>query len=572
VTLRTRRALLHGLYLGLSLLFASRFFPITHPTSFAITDGDPALMVWTLQWVSRALVHDPLQVFAGNTFFPYAHSIVLTDSMVTLAVANAPVRLFTSNPWVGHDLLIVAAYYLSCVFGSALARELTQSEAAAVWGGIFWGFLFYRVHHIGHLQILSFQFIPAAMLALLRFWRAPGAGRALLLVLAFVAQALVSWYLAVITVVILLVVLVFRPWSEIAQWSRAKYYLPVVIVSAAVILPLARPYRAAFEDSTLADRRALINTFGDAVRPADYFTPPDATLAGRLVPKNPYWIWGENTLYVGFVPLFLAMTGLASTLRWTKSAVVSDGPAEAGRNARTVITGIALVAVGYVLALGFVSPRLGIHLPLNYVARAFPMVAGLRATQRFSLVLYAGVLVLSTLGLSAIVANRPGWWRALATTIACAAFLLEVFPFTLPVHADNPYNVSAPDRAIADYQRSRATPLVVLHLPINYFREPYPVSEAVYMLDSTDHWARILNGFSGGVPQGFMERMTRLNTLPADGAVRLLFDLGVDVVAVHRGTAQRAALVAYFERQPWASIKPVGGDEFVVLIDRTKSR
>ena len=556
MTLRTRRALLHGLYLGLSLLFASRFFSITHPTSFAITEGDPALMVWTLQWVTRALVHDPLHVFAGNTFFPYAHSIVLTDSMVTLAVANVPVRLFTSNPWVGHDLLIVAAYYLSCVFGSALARELTQSEAAAVWGGIFWGFLFYRVHHIGHLQILSFQFIPAAMLALLRFWRAPGTGRALLFVLAFVAQALVSWYLAVITVLILLVVLVFRPWHEIVQWPRAKYYLPIVVVSAAVILPLARPYRAAFDDSTLADRRALVNTFGDAVRPADYFTPPDATLAGRLVPKNPYWIWGENTLYIGWVALVLAVAGSVSMRR----------------DRRAVLMGVTLVAVGYVLALGFVSPRLGMSLPLHYLARAFPMLAGLRATARFSLVLYAGVLVLSALGLSAIVANRPGWWRALATTVACATFLLEVFPFTLPVHADNPYNVSAPDRAIADYQRSRATPLVVLHLPINYFREPYPVSEAVYMLDSTDHWARIVNGFSGGVPQGFMERMTLLNTLPADGAVRLLFDLGVDVVAVHRGTAQRAALIAYFERQPWASIRPVAGEEFLVLIDRSKNR
>jgi len=225
-----------------------------------------------------------------------------------------------------------------------------------------------------------------------------------------------------------------------------------------------------------------------------------------------------------------------------------------------------------VLALGFVSPRLGISLPLHYLARAFPMLVGLRATARFSLVLYAGVLVLSALGLSAIVANRAGWWRSLATSVACAAFLLEVFPFTLPVHADNPYHVSAPDRAIADYQRSRATPLVVLHLPINYFREPYPVSEAVYMLDSTDHWARIVNGFSGGVPQGFMERMTLLNTLPADGAVRLLFDLGVDVVAVHRGAAQRAALLAYFERQPWASIRPVAGEEFLVLIDRSKHR
>jgi hypothetical protein len=211
-------------------------------------------------------------------------------------------------------------------------------------------------------------------------------------------------------------------------------------------------------------------------------------------------------------------------------------------------------------------------LPLHYLARAFPMLSGLRATQRFSLVLYLGVLVLSSVGLAALVRGRGVRWQAAMTTAASALFLLEVFPFNLPIHADNPYVVSAPDRAIAGYQRGRETPLVVLHLPINYFREPYPISEAIYMLDSTAHWARILNGFSGGVPQGFMERMTILNTLPAEPAVRLLLDLGVDVVAVHRGTAQRAALVDYFERQPWARISPLSGDEFLVLIDRTKVR
>jgi hypothetical protein len=51
--------------------------------------------------------------------------------------------------------------------------------------------------------------------------------------------------------------------------------------------------------------------------------------------------------------------------------------------------------------------------------------------------------------------------------------------------------------------------------------------------------------------------------------VRLLFDLGVDVVAVHRGTARRAELLAYFERQKWATVRPLPGGEFLVLIDRS---
>jgi hypothetical protein len=548
-----RRALVHAMYLGLSLLFASRFFSLAHPGSFAITEGDPALMCWTLQWVSRALVHDPLHVFAGNTFFPYAHAAVLSDTMLPLAILNVPVRLFTSNPWVGYNLLIVLAYYLSCVCGAWLAREVTGSDAAAIWGGIFWGFLFYRVHHIGHLQILSCQAIPAAVVALMRFWKKPGVPSAMLFAIVFVAQALVSWYLAFIMAVILIVIALCHPRTDVLASRAVKYSALIAIVAAAAIVPVALPYRAAFGDSTLAERHALVNTFGDAIHLADFVTPPTATLLGRVVRENRYWIWGENTLYIGFVPLVLSLAALlfvASGFR------------------RTILAGVALILVGYVLGLGFVSPSLGIPLPLHFIARAFPMVAGLRATQRFAIVIYMGVLLMSSCGFAAVVRSWPRRAQTAACAAVCGLFLLEVFPFTLPVHADTVYELSAPDRAIAGYQRSRSTPLVVLHLPINYFREPYPVSEATYMLDSTAHWANILNGFSGGVPQGFMERMATLNTLPEPAAVQLLRELGVDIVAVHRAEAKNPVLREFFEHQRWASVTPLSTGEYVVQITR----
>lgn len=554
-----KRLAVHGIYLGLSLVFASRFFQILHPGSFAITEGDPMLMNWTLQWVSRALVHDPAQLFAGNTFYPYAHAAVLSDTMLPLAILNVPVRLFTDNPWIGHNLLIVLAYYLSCVWGAWLSREVTGSEVAAVWGGIFWGFLFYRVHQIGHLQMLSFQGIPAAAALLLRFWKRPGVRTALLFTLMFVVQALVSWYLAFIMAVILGVVMLFHPRRETLAPRALKLYILIAVVAAAAIVPVALPYRAAFADSTLAERQNLVNSFGDAVHLADFVTPPTPTLAGQLIKDNKYWIWGENTLYIGVVPLALAALALGLGGMGRMGGTGGMG--------RMVMTGLALVVVGYVLALGFVSPSLHIPLPLHYIARVFPMVAGLRATQRFAIVVYAGVLLLSSCGLAALVRT----WSARAQTAACAVvcglFLLEVFPFTLPVHADNVYAVSAPDRAIAAYQRSRPTPLTVLHLPINYFREPYPVSEATYMLDSTAHWANILNGFSGGVPKGFMDRMTTLNMLPDAKAVQLLRDLGVDVVAVHRGAADNPVLRGFFEKQLWATVTPLPTGEYIVLLE-----
>lgn len=545
-----KRALVHALYLGLSLLFATRFFSLTRLTSHAMTNGDPALNAWALQWMSHALVHDPLHWWAGNTFYPYPHAIVLSDPLVPLAILNVPVRWFTSNPWVGYNLLIVAAYYLSCVSGATLAGIVTGSRVTAVWGGIFWGFLFYRVHQVGHLQILSFQWIPAAVACLLRFWQRPSARTALRFVLAFVAQSLVSWYLAVMTMVVVATVALLRPTSDTFQRPLLKYY---VLIAAAIVLlvaPFALPYRAGFADSTLAGRNALVDTFGDAVRLRDYLSPPAATLAGARIAGNLYTIWGENTLYIGFVPLALAAVGLLTGRRWA-------------------LIGVALVAIGYVLALGYVSPSLGIRLPLHYAARWLPVVAGLRATQRFSLVLYTGILLLSSLGLARIIRTWRPRRQAAATALVCAVFLVEVFPIALPISAAHEYGPSAPDRFIAQYQKTRSEPLAVLHLPIFYFQQAYPVDEATYMVDSTWHWARILNGFSGGEPLGFMERMRTLNTLPEPAAVNLVRELGVDVIAVH-GAAAHAGnpLWDFFSQQDWTRVVRFPNDEFVVMMKR----
>ena len=109
----------------------------------------------------------------------------------------------------------------------------------------------------------------------------------------------------------------------------------------------------------------------------------------------------------------------------------------------------------------------------------------------------------------------------------------------------------------------------MLHLPIYYLTEPYAIDEATYMVDSTWHWARILNGFSGGEPLGFMERMRTLSRLPDPAAVSLLRDLGVDVLAVHEANAHAGnPLFDFFSRQDWARVVRLPTDEFVVLLKR----
>ena len=65
--------------------------------------------------------------------------------------------------------------------------------------------------------------------------------------------------------------------------------------------------------------------------------------------------------------------------------------------------------------------------------------------------------------------------------------------------------------------------------------------------------------------------MTTLNGLPAMPAVRLLLDLGVDVIAVHGPASNPGDLIDFFTGRDWASIVRLPNSEFVVLIDQKRA-
>src|SRR5262249_29727178 len=146
-----------------------------------------------------------------------------------------------------------------------------------------------------------------------------------------------------------------------------------------------------------------------------YVFPPDATLIGSLIPGNRHWVWGENTLYIGYVPLLLAAVGTVMAFKERRDHHGLHLPG----------LGLALVIIGAILSVGFVSGS-GLKLPLYYLALIFPALGGLRATQRFSLLIYFGVMLLSSLGVAQL--SHRDWKPRVAsiiTALACAVFLFE---------------------------------------------------------------------------------------------------------------------------------------------------
>ena len=516
-------------------------------------DGDPALNAWALSWVTRALSSDWFNLLNGNTFYPHSGAITLSEHMTSLAIFNLPVSLFTNQPWVGYNLAILFAYLISALGGYKLITELTNSRLAGFWGGIFWAFCYFRIHHIGHIQILAYQWFPFIAIYLLRTIKSPTYKNAFLLSVFFILQALTSWYLAVIASFLVLIIFICN--IKFTDWDK-NYIRPFIFAAALVlicILPFAISYLDAFKGSSLNDRLSAINTSADQVRFLDFFFPPASTYFGSLISNNKYWIWGENTLYIGYTACALSVFGCWYGWR---------------ENRRVTISALVLILAGFILAMGYSSSILGIKLPLYYLSQIFPLLAAIRATQRYALLIYFGVLILSSFGMAYLLLYRKQWVRYQLTIIFSVLFLFEVYPYKLPFGAPTVYLPSELDQKIASMKTVGNKAPVILHLPIYAAMPGYPTGDATYMVDSTLHWGKVLNGFSGAEPSGFKHDMVTLDQLPNQNSLSLLKQYGVNILAIHKALdpSRRKLLIDFFEQSDPGSVHRINQDEFLIVL------
>ena len=131
---------------------------------------DPLLEAWSIAWSGHALVHQPLQFFDANAFWPLSKSLAFSDSLA----GYAPVGLLgagTTAALVHYNLLFLFSYALAFTGAYLLARELGVSRLAALAAGCAFAWTPARTAQMPHLHVLSSGGIPLALFLLLRGWR-----------------------------------------------------------------------------------------------------------------------------------------------------------------------------------------------------------------------------------------------------------------------------------------------------------------------------------------------------------------------------------------------------------------
>jgi hypothetical protein len=453
---------------------------------------DPLFSAWRVGWFAHAIVSDPIHLFDANIFYPAPLTLTYSDAHLLPSALGAPLIWLGADPLVVSNLLLVIAFPLGALAYCIAAWRLAGDVRAATVAGLLAAWHPFRFEHISHLELQWFFWIPLTIVALHAALARGGWAAGAALGAAICAQALSSMYFGLMLAVYLVPFTLcltagWRVRASMRLLRAAAAACVVALIAAAIVGP---PYLASRE--ARGDRNdTTIREF--SATPRDYITshPHNATWGPRIGrhPKP------ERGLFPGIMTPALAITGMLPPL-----------PA----------SGIALVVSG---ALAF-DWSLGLNgLTYDELRRLFGPFRGVRAPARFVVFVATSMILLAAFGVRRLLSYAPsGRPRDAVLGLIVVLAWVDLRPrFTLVEAWREPppiYSAINPSMVLAEF-------------PMRYGWN------IAYMYFSTKHWAKLVNGYSGFLPDRFANLQNALATFPTPETLALLRQQGATHVTVN---------------------------------------
>ena len=452
-------------------------------------NSDGQWSIWNVSWVARTVITDPANLFNANIFYPHQQTLAFSENNLAAGVVAVPVYWATRNPYLTLNAVFLASLVFSFAGAYYLVRHLTGDRRAALVSGICFAFCPYVFARTSHIQLLITGGLPFALLAFHRLVARPGWRRGIVLGLVIAAQATISGYYAILTVLTIGVAAAMKAVTR-RLWRDGQFWVALTVaavIAALCVLPLALPYVRLQQSSGFA--RPLAEA---ALYSADWRAYLASSAWGHRWMLEPLGQWKE-VLFPGFVATLLGGAGLIAG--WRR-----------GGHFR----GVAVLygAISVLAAWVSLGPNAGLY---GLLYRALPVFAWLRAPARFGVLVALGLSVLAGLALAHLLPRtRRAGLAAAAIAVAAAVELATPLRFREVQPFAPAYGVLA-----------TLPPGPVIELPF-LSNESELHGHAKYMLRSTSHWMPLINGYSDYIPPEFQERAQSLRGFPSRAAFRAL--------------------------------------------------
>jgi hypothetical protein len=531
---------------GATLLFVLLTAAMTWPQvrylgTHARDHHDVYFNMWRLAWVKHALTTVPGRLFDGNIFYPEPRALTYSDAMIVEGLVGTPLLMAGLPPVLVHNLLLLGAIVSSAIGMFVLARHLTGSSGAGVAVGIVFAFVPYRFEHYMHMEMQWTMWMPWAFWGLHRTFETGAWKYGALTGLFISLQMLSSIYYGVFLIVAIgLVSLVLLQSSPLAQIPRKVATLaPAGAVVALLCGAYAVPYLETKQDVGGRGTREIMMY---SARPSNYLvSTPDNIVYGRAFASRGR---PERRLFPGALVVVLAIFGLF--LRPESRAVL-------------VIGYLLAMVLSYEMSLGLSG--YSYRFLYDYV----PVFQGFRAIARLGIFVVFFLCVLAAFGYAAMASSLGAAGRR--TLLVCAAGLLLLEYRVRPLELV-PYPNSAPPLHAWLSKQPRG---VVAELPMP---DVVPGSDPRTSYLSTFHWQPLVNGYSGFVPNSYLDRIDAVRNFPDERAMAQLRRDGVRYLVVNlfeysrdEGTLILQALTGLHRLPELGRFRADLGESVVFLLD-----
>lgn len=466
---------------------------------------DTHLFIWTLAWDAHAFLHQPLNIFDANIYYPYANTLAYSENLIGSALFAAPILWVTGNPVLAMNLTALLTCVLCGVGAYLLAVRAHVSPRGAFICGLIFAFAPPRFFRMGQLHMTAVQWIPFS-LAFLHSYLEHGRRKYLLLAIGFFSlQALASGhgaaYLFLATIALIAWHLALGTPLALGQRLRDFGAAGAYLIAPAVWVVL--PYRLAQSEAGL--RRGYLSGAQPGI---ESFLASPARFHMFLQAK----LWGPFTreadayLFPGILVLVLAAIAIL------------------GKPRRNLVFLYLLLAVA--------STMMFIEWPIEVWRYVYwlPGLNFIRVPSRFIILTLLALSVLAGFGFDRIAARFSGKAKSIAMLTLATLLLAEYasYPFV-----GVPYQLDIP--AIDRWLDTQPKPFVVAEVPVPSVGDMGALEreQTKAMLHSMAHWQKTVHGYSG-IRRPLHDKLyEHLTTFPDRASIESLREVGVTHVVVH---------------------------------------
>jgi hypothetical protein len=417
-----------------AVFYFCAFAILTYPlifrfnSGFFCDEGDGLQNIWNIWWVHKAVVElhsSPL--FTSYLHFPngvtlLGHTLNLFNGLVCLAL------LPFMSLMHAHNCIVVFSFVMSGITAFWLSREFTNNYVAALLGGFIFTFSeFHFAHAQGHLQLVSMEWMPLAVLWVYRLIQRPTMGAALLAAGVAFLTLLCDYYYFMYVLMIGGIMVVAHFWRH-RSW---RHFFGLPNIGAFLIFAFAT-----FATSGVYAGALALSNRRDPMTGQHSLRAYSMDLLSPIIPSR-HWIFGhltrgfwgrllgdsnETSVYVGIALLILCAIAVLGR--------------RATRDAGAVWLWVAAATVSFLLALGPIL-RIGnveTHVPMPYAAlyMAIPLIRLSGMPIRFMAAFMLAAAVLAAIG-GTLLLNRKSMLSRAAQLGLLALLLFDTLPAPIPV-------------------------------------------------------------------------------------------------------------------------------------------